>query len=130
MRRLNAVRGGYLLMGVGLAVTKWPLLINRAQAVAAVRGSVDLPAGRDGAARPARVAVSGEDAVHPAVRVRLEAALADGRRAPAVDRRRMDPATSEVASNCLWVVIIVAVAPWRYVVARYGLTQADPWRSR
>ena len=29
VRRLNVMRIGYLVMGVGLAVTKWPLLINR-----------------------------------------------------------------------------------------------------
>jgi hypothetical protein len=30
-RRFNFMRLGYLVMGVGLAVTKWPLLINRAE---------------------------------------------------------------------------------------------------
>ena len=31
LRRLNVMRIGYLVMGVGLAVTKWPLLINRTE---------------------------------------------------------------------------------------------------
>ena len=42
---------------------------------------------------------------------------------------RMDPATWEVASACLWVVIVLAVIPWRYVVAQYVTQQGDPWRS-
>ena len=39
----------------------------------------------------------------------------------------MDPATSEVASASLWVVVVLAVTPWRYVVAQYVTKQGDPW---
>jgi len=42
---------------------------------------------------------------------------------------RMDAATSEVAGACLWVVIVLAVIPWRYVVAQYVTKQGDPWRA-
>jgi len=31
VRRLNVMRIGYLVVGVGLAVTKWPLLISRTE---------------------------------------------------------------------------------------------------
>ena len=42
---------------------------------------------------------------------------------------QMDAATTEVATAALWVVIILAVIPWRYVVSQYVMKQGDPWRS-
>ena len=42
---------------------------------------------------------------------------------------QMDPATSEVASACLWVVIVLTVIPWRYVFAHHVTKQGDRWRA-
>jgi len=42
---------------------------------------------------------------------------------------QMDSATLKVASACLWVVIVLAVVPWRYVVTHYVTKPGDPWRS-
>jgi hypothetical protein len=30
---------------------------------------------------------------------------------------------------CRWVVIVLAVLPWRYVVTQYVTKKGDPWRS-
>jgi len=42
---------------------------------------------------------------------------------------RLDPATRKVASDCLWVVIVSAAVPWRYVLAQYVVKHGEPWRS-
>ena len=40
----------------------------------------------------------------------------------------MDQATRETANSCLLVVVIIAVIPWRYVLARYAYARGDRWR--
>jgi hypothetical protein len=40
----------------------------------------------------------------------------------------LDDATGEQAATVLWVVIIIAVIPWRHVIAQYLLATGDPWR--
>jgi hypothetical protein len=40
----------------------------------------------------------------------------------------MDAATTKVATECLYVVIILAVIPWRHVYVRYVARPGDPWR--
>jgi hypothetical protein len=42
---------------------------------------------------------------------------------------QMDPATLTVFYSCLVVLIVLAVIPWRYVVAQYVMKQGDRWRS-
>jgi hypothetical protein len=40
----------------------------------------------------------------------------------------LDDATRTQAGTILWVVVIIAVIPWRVVVAQYVMEPADPWR--
>ncbi|MET0526251.1 MAG: hypothetical protein ABWZ91_15705 [Nocardioides sp.] len=40
----------------------------------------------------------------------------------------LDGATRTQAGAVLWVVIIIAVIPWRHVFTQYVLAPADPWR--
>ena len=40
----------------------------------------------------------------------------------------IDPATLNVFYACFWVLIVIAVLPWRYVVGQYAMTKGDPWR--
>jgi hypothetical protein len=42
---------------------------------------------------------------------------------------QLDPANLELFYRNLWVVIILAVTPWRYVVTQYVTKRGDPWRS-
>ena len=44
-------------------------------------------------------------------------------------RHDMDATTAQVAGAALWVVIILAVVPWRYVFTQYVLQRGDPWRT-
>ena len=41
---------------------------------------------------------------------------------------KLDGATGEQAAWVLWVVIIIAVIPWRYVVSHYLMAPGEPWR--
>jgi hypothetical protein len=129
-RRLSILRVGYLVMGGGLAVTKWPLLLSH-----------DGPwPPADGAVISLLVAMSVLALLGLRYPVRmlpillfesawkllwlgvvaLPQALAGG----------LDPATRELFGRCLWVVVILAVIPWPYVVAQYLRRPGDPWRSR
>ena len=40
----------------------------------------------------------------------------------------IDAATSGVLFNCSFVVVILAVIPWRYAWRRYAKTPGDAWR--
>ena len=40
----------------------------------------------------------------------------------------IDSATLSVLFACLWVVIVVAVVPWRVVVRQLVIGHGDPWR--
>jgi hypothetical protein len=40
----------------------------------------------------------------------------------------MDAATRTVMLNCLVVVIVFAVVPWRYVWQQFVVAQGDWWR--
>ena len=40
----------------------------------------------------------------------------------------MDRATAGIVTDCLFVIIVPFVVPWRYVYAHYVSKAADPWR--
>ena len=40
----------------------------------------------------------------------------------------MDAVVREMAGEVLWVVIILAVVPWRYVYSNYLARRGDRWR--
>jgi hypothetical protein len=42
---------------------------------------------------------------------------------------QLDPATLQVFYSCLVVLIVLAVIPWRYVIAHYVRKPGDRWRS-
>ena len=42
---------------------------------------------------------------------------------------QLDDAAASVASSCLWVVVVVAVTPWRYVFTEYVRRAGDGWRT-
>jgi hypothetical protein len=127
--RLYLLRLGYLVIAVGLAVTKWPLLINHDRPWPLFEG------------------------VETCMLVALSLLWFLGLRYPLQmlpallfelawkfiwtivvvlplwTADQLDPATLSVFYACLVVVIPLAVIPWRYVVAHYVTKQGDPWRS-
>ncbi len=128
---MNLMRVGYLLMAVGLAVTEWPSLFNRDKpwplyegtntymlvamgllALLGLRHPVKL--------LPILVFESAWKVMWLVVVAR-----------PLWAADQMDRDTSDVASACLWVIIVIAVTPWRYVFVQYFAAGGDPWfRSR
>jgi hypothetical protein len=125
--RLHALRVGYLVLGLGLAVVKLPLFIRHEPwtltegvmncmlaalsilALLGLRYPVQM--------LPVLLFESAWKLIWLGV-----VAL------PLSTSGRMDPATLEVTYACFWVVIILAVIPWRYVYTHYLVKRADRWR--
>jgi hypothetical protein len=129
MRRINIMRIGYLVMGLGLAATKWPTLINRDQPWPLYEGvetymlvALGLLA-LLGLRHPVKMLpILVFESTWKILWLTLIAR-------PLWTSGHLDSATSHVASTCLWVVIIIAVTPWRYVFTQYVTARGDPWRS-
>ena len=127
LTRLHLMRAGYLLMVVGLALKKWPLLpdahtmplyegvtlcILVAMSLLAFLGlryPVKL--------LPLLLFESAWKLLWLSL-VALPKAL-DG---------SLDAATTDTVLNCSLVVLILAVVPWRYVGRSYLRTTGDRWR--
>ena len=116
--RLNLMRAGYLLMGVGLAVVKWPL---RADA-----HTLPLYEGVTLSLLTAMSLLALLGLRHPvkllplllfesAWKLLWLALVA----LPQATSGGLDPATSEIAVRNSLVVVILAVTPWRYVWVTY-----------
>ena len=130
VRRRNVMRIGYLVMAVGLAVTKWPMLLNRSEPWPLYEGVSTYLLVALGI-----LAILGLRYPVKMLPVLVFESLwkllwLTAVALPLWNADRMDAATSEVASAVLWVVIVLAVTPWRYVVRQYATTPGDPWRSR
>ena len=126
--RLYFFRLGYLVMAVGLALAKWPLIINHERPWPLFEGvetcmlvalSLLWFLGLRYPLQMLPAAVRNSLEVHLVVAVVLPLWVSD----------QLDPATLKVFYPCLVVVIPLAVIPWRYVVAHYVMKQGDPWRS-
>ena len=127
--RLNLLRSGYLLIGVGLALVKWPDLVDH------------LASGplMDGVVTCMLVAMSLLALLGLRYPVQLLPILLfeigwkviwiGFVAAPLWLSDRLDAATESVLFECVLVVVIVAVVPWRYVVAAYVRRPGDRWRS-
>lgn len=127
-RRLNVMRFGYAFTGVGLAVVKWPVLIQDARSVPVMEGVViclltamSLLAFL-GLRYPVRMLpILLFEVAWKAIWV---AAVA----IPHLVADDMNAATGEVLFNCSFVVIILAVIPWGYVCRRYARAPGNAWR--
>ena len=130
VRRLNVMRLGYAVMGVGIAVRNWPLLVNRSEPWPLYEGVTKYMLVAMGllALLGLRYPVKMLPILlfESAWKLLWLGAVA----APLWISGDMDPATSEVAGTALWVVIILAVIPWRYVIMQYVKKPGDPWRSQ
>jgi hypothetical protein len=130
VRRINVMRIGYAVMGVGIAVRNWPLLVNRSEPWPLYEGVTKYMLVALGLL--ALVGLRYPVKMLPillfesAWKLLWLGAIA----VPLWIRGDMDTATSEVAGTVLWVVIILAVIPWGYVSTQYIRRPGDPWRSK
>lgn len=126
-RRLNVLRAGYLFMGGGLVLVKWPLLPD-AHSLPLYEGvtlslltALSVPAllglRYPRALLPVLLAEVAWKIVWLSL-VALPRAVSD----------EIDERTGEVLVNCAFIVVIIAVVPWGYVWRRYVTAPGDPWR--
>jgi hypothetical protein len=127
-RRLNVMRFGYAFMGVGLAIVKWPLLIQDAPSLPVWEGVVTclLTAMSLLAFLGLRYPVRMLPILlfEVAWKILWIAVVA----IPHLVADDMNPATGEILFNCYFVVVIIAVIPWGYVWRRYVRTPGNAWR--
>ena len=125
--RLNLMRVGYLVMGAGLAVTKWPELLAH-----------DAWALEHGTVLTMLVAMSALALVglrHPERMLPIPLFEVGWKLTwlgfvafPLWLDGNLSGATREQAAAVLWVVIVIAVIPWRYTINQFVLTRGDRWR--
>ena len=125
--QLNLLRVGYLVMGGGLAVVKWPLLFSH-EPWGLMEGTVEciLVAMSVLALLGIRYPLRMLPILLFEVAWKLTwlgvVAL------PLWLDNQLEGATREQASAVLWVAIIIAVIPWRHVFAQYVMAPGEPWR--
>jgi hypothetical protein len=125
--RINLMRGGYLLMTVGLALVKWPLLGQAA--------SLPLFEGVTLALLTAMSLLAMLGLFHP---VKLLPVLLFETTwkvlwlglvaLPNALSGDLSAAMTDIVISCSVVVVIIAVTPWRYVWRSYGSGKAEQWR--
>jgi len=124
-RRLNVMRFGYAFMGVGLAIVKWPVLIQNVQSLPVMDGVVAclLTAMSLFAFLGLRYPVRMLPILLFEVtwKVIWIAAVA----IPHLVSHDMNAATREVLFSCSFVVVILAVVPWRFAWRRYVRTPGN-----
>jgi hypothetical protein len=126
--RLNLMRVGYAVMGIGLAVVKWPLVIDYDRSMPLFEGIVAVLLTAMsllallGLRYPVRLLpILLFESLWKLIWlpvVALPAALAGD----------VDDAMSGVIFNCSLVVVILAVTPWGYVWRHYVQATGDRWR--
>ena len=129
VRRLNVMRIGYAVMGIGIAVRNWPLIIGRSEPWPLYQGVTKYMLVAMGllALLGLRYPVKMLPILlfESAWKLLWLGAIA----VPLWIRDDMDTTTAEVAGAALLVVIILAVIPWRYVFTEYLTKPGDVWRS-
>ena len=127
LTRLNALRAGYLLMGLGLALVKWPLLPD-AHTMPLYEGvTLCLLTAMSvlaflGLRYPMRLLpVLLFETLWKVLWLSLVAL-------PKAVAGDLDAATSDLAVRCSLVVVIIAVVPWSYVWRTYVRAPGDRWR--
>jgi hypothetical protein len=128
LRRLYVLRFGYLFMGGGLVVFKWPSFVAHHGSWPLMQGVVEcmLLAMSILALLGLRYPVK----MLPILlfeslwKLTWLAVVA----LPQLVGSRMDAATTKEFTSILFVVVILAVIPWGYVVRQYLTAPGDRWR--
>jgi hypothetical protein len=129
--RLNVLRIGYLVLGLGLALVKWPLFFQNGGL-----GSLPVFEGVVAALLTAMSLLAFLGLRYPRQLLpllvfeslwKLIWLAAVG--VPHLLAGDMDAQMRDVFFTVLLVVVILAVIPWRYAVGQYVTKQGDPWRT-
>ena len=127
--QLNVLRVGYLFMGGGLAIIKWPLLFEHPTWGLAEGTKECLLIAMSflallGLRYPLRMLpILLFEVTWKLLWLGLVAV-------PAWVDNDLEGATRTQADAVLFVLVIIVVIPWRYVFAQFVTTPADPWLRR
>jgi hypothetical protein len=127
LTRLHLMRAGYLLMGLGLAVVKWPLLADASDLPLYEGVTLCLLTAMSllallGLRHPvAMLPVLLFESVWKLLWLALVAL-------PLAVTGDLDAATTEVMVNSSLVVVILLVVPWRHVWTQYVRGAGSRWR--
>jgi hypothetical protein len=126
--RLYLLRLGYLVLGGGLVVYKWPLLFNHDNPWPLIDSVVVCML--VGMSIIALLGLRYPVQMLPILlfEVAWKMIWLGAVALPQWQNHQMDAATRELTNEVLWVVIIVAVIPWRYVFSNYLTKRAERWR--
>jgi hypothetical protein len=126
--RVNLMRVGYAVMGFGLVVRKWPLLVTHPDpwplfesVVTCILVAMSVLA-LLGLRYPVRLLPI--LLFESAWKVLWLSVVA----APQLLAGSMDAPTREVMTNCLVGVVVLAVVPWRYAWRQFVGAKGDRWR--
>ena len=128
LARLHALRAGYLLIVIGLAVTEGPSFIQDSQSWPLMEGVVTCMLAAMWVL--ALVGIRYPLRMLPLLLFEIAwkliwlAVVA----LPQWTAGEMDQATQDVAFSCLFVVVVLAVVPWRHVASHYGTARGERWR--
>ena len=126
LARLSLMRAGYLLMGLGLALVKWPLLTDASTMPLYEGVTLCLLTAMSllallGLRYPVKmVPVLLFEVTWKLLWLGLVAL-------PRAVSGTIDSATTELVVNCSLVVVILAVTPWPYVWRTYARASGDRW---
>lgn len=125
--QLNLLRVGYLVMGVGLAVVKWPLLFEH-EAWGLAEGTKECML--VAMSLLALLGIGYPLRMLPILLLEVAWKLIwlGVVALPLLSDDKLEGATREQAGAVLWVVIIIAVIPWRHVLKQYVAAPSEPWR--
>jgi hypothetical protein len=127
-RRLNVMRFGYAFLGVGLVIVKWPVLVHDVRSLPVMAGVVVclLTAMSLFAFLGLRYPVRMLPILLFEVTWKLIwlAAVA----VPQLVSNDLNADGHDILFSCYFVVVIIAVIPWRYAWSRYVRTPGDAWR--
>jgi len=125
--RLNLMRIGYLEMGAGLAITKWPELVSH--------GPWELKQGTVVALLVAMSVLALFGLRYPQrmlpillFEVGWKLLWLGTVALPLWLDGNLSGATLEQFTAILWGVVVIAVVPWRHVARQYLTTRGDRWR--
>ncbi|WP_461171431.1 hypothetical protein M1D93_09945 [Arthrobacter sp. Z1-9] len=124
--RLNLMRGGYLLMAVGLIIVKWPVLLQAASmpvmdgAVVCILTAMSLLALLGLRYPIGMLPILLFEVIWKVLWLGVVAL-------PHLLANDMDTATADMLFSILFVVAILAVTPWDYVWKRYVKTAGETW---
>jgi hypothetical protein len=127
VRRLNVLRGGYAFMGLGLVVVKWPMLID-VRSLPAMEGVVVC-------ILTAMSLLAFLGLRHPVKLLPILLFEVSWKiiwiATVAIPHLVADDLTPELRNllfSCSFVVVILAVIPWRYTWNRFAHAPGDAWR--